>query len=104
LRVYIAGPYTGDVAANVRAAIDAADAVLSLGHVPFVPHLTHFWHLIHPRPWAEWMALDSAWVEQCQAVLRLPGPSVGADIECALAERLRIPVFRTLGDLCVALS
>jgi hypothetical protein len=98
-RVYIAGPYTkGDVAANVRAAVDAAEQVAKLGHFPYVPHLTHFWHLIHPHDWTFWMALDQEWLLQCDCVIRLPGESRGADDEVALAERHGIPVYYGLDE------
>ena len=45
--VYVAGPYTlGDVAVNVHEAIHVADLLLGLGFIPYVPQLTHFWHLM----------------------------------------------------------
>jgi hypothetical protein len=93
MRVYVAGPYTqGDVAQNVRRAIVAANVLLDRGYAPFVPHLTHFWHLLCPRPYADWLALDLVWLAQCDIVLRLPGPSNGADRECAAARAAGIPV------------
>jgi len=84
VRVYIAAPYTeGDRSENVRRAIDAATRVLDAGHEPWCPLLSHFWDLIHPRPWEVWMRLDLAWIECAEAVIRIPGESKGADIECA---------------------
>jgi hypothetical protein len=94
MRIYVAGPYTkGDVALNVRAAIEAADKLLKRGHVPYLPHLTHFWHLVCPGPYEQWIALDSAWIPFCEAIVRLPGESSGADGEVELAARLGMPVF-----------
>lgn len=99
MRVYIAGPYTlGDVVANVRQALDAADEVLKVGHTPFVPHLNHFWHLVHPGPYEQWIAWDAAWLPLCEALVRLPGESRGADGEVALAAKLGIPVFPRVAD------
>ena len=99
-RVYIAGPYTlGDVAHNVASAIDAADDLVNYGFAPYVPHLTHFWHMMHPRKWEEWMALDNEWLRACDTVLRLPGKSKGADIECAAAREMGLPVYDNLADL-----
>lgn len=98
-RVYIAGPYTGDEAANVRAAIEAAEFVRNAGHVPFVPHLMHFWGLQHPRPYGDWLAQCLVWLACCEAVLRLPGHSAGADVEVATAAKLGIPVFHAPLDL-----
>lgn len=94
IRIYIAGPYTaGDVAVNVRHAIEAGDRVARWGAVPFIPHLSHFWHLLFPQPWEFWLTQDLQWLALCDAVLRLPGESHGADLEEAEAGRLGIPVF-----------
>ena len=100
IKVYIAGPYTkGDVAANVRQAIEAADQLLTLGYWPYVPHLAHFWHMLFPRPYEDWMRLDIAWLEQCDAVLRLEGESAGADRETKRAGELELPVFTSVEEL-----
>lgn len=99
-RIFISGPYTqGDRSENVRNAIWMADFLLSAGHAPYCPHLTHFQDLLFPRPWEVWMRLDEAWLLQCEAVFRLPGESRGADRECALAERHGIPVFTDRREL-----
>ena len=92
-RIYIAGPYTGgDVAVNVRAAMEAANALIVAGYAPHVPHLYHFLHMANPRPYEDWMRLDLVWLNQCDAVVRLPGQSPGADREAVEAVRLGIPV------------
>lgn len=94
MRVYVAGPYTkGDVVENVRAAVLAGDQIFGAGHTPYVPHLTHLWHTIRPRPWEDWLRLDLEWVDVCDALIRLPGASKGADMEVAHAERRGIPVY-----------
>jgi hypothetical protein len=99
-RVYVAGPYSsGDVAANVRNAYAAATRLADAGFAPFVPHHTHFWHLLFPRPYEEWLRLDLAFLPCCEAVLRLPGESSGADAEVREATTLRIPVFDDLEEL-----
>ena len=100
MRVYIAGPYTkGDVAVNVRRAIQAGQEILDAGHSPYIPHLTHFWHFLIPAPWEQWIKHDEAWIGVCHAVLRLEGESVGADGEVKLAESLGIPVFHDMALL-----
>jgi hypothetical protein len=105
IKVYVAGPYTqGDVAVNVRAAILAADRLMGLGFAPFVPHLTHFWHLVAPRPYEDWLDLDNQFLPHCDALLRLPGVSAGAEREVALAESLGIPVFHNLKKLAAAFA
>jgi hypothetical protein len=99
-RIYIAGPYTkGDVAVNVRNAYEAASRLADLGFAPFVPHATHFWHLLFPRPYEFWLELDNQFLPTCAAVLRLPGESTGADKEVQLARTLGIPVFTEIADV-----
>jgi Domain of unknown function (DUF4406) len=99
-RVYIAGPYTtGDVAVNVRKAYEAANKLADLGFAPFVPHATHFWHMLFPRPYEFWLELDAEFLPSCNAVLRLPGASNGADGEVEQARQLSIPVFEDIKAL-----
>lgn len=93
-RIYVAGPYTkGDVALNVRAAILAGDDLISAGFFPFIPHLSHFQHLLRPRQYEDWMKIDLEWLCWCNALLRLPGESAGADRECIQADALGMPIF-----------
>ena len=99
-RIYIMGPYTGgDVAQNVRRAIEAADVVVDLGGTPYIPHLSHFWHLIKPHKYEFWMEQDIQWLEVCDAAYRLPGESKGADREYTRCGELKIPVFVISLDL-----
>lgn len=98
--VYVSGPYTHpDPVENVRGAILAADALRSLGFVPFVPHLTMLWHMVAPHPLEFWYRWDMEWVKKCDAVLRLPGLSKGADAEVMLARELALPVAYTIEEL-----
>lgn len=91
VKVYIASPYSkGDVALNVRRQIEVADKLLNLGYVPFVPTLTHFWHLVCPEPYDVWLDYDLNWIADCDYLLRLDGESNGADreVDYALANDL----------------
>lgn len=100
IAVYIASPYTkGNVAQNVRASLLAADQLVALGFVPCAPLLSHFWHLVSPKPYATWMTLDKEWILRCDCLLRLPGKSSGADEEVKWAEENRIPVFYSILEL-----
>jgi hypothetical protein len=100
IKVYIASPYAnGDTAINVKRQIDAGDALISNGFAPFIPLLYHFQHLVHPRPNSDWMNIDLEWVKACDALLRLPGISDGADQEVDCAKQNGIPVFYNLEDL-----
>lgn len=93
-RIYIAGPYTqGDVAVNVRRAVDVGDQYLRHGFFPFIPHLCHFWHFVHPHEYQTWMDYTKAFLVSCVGVNRIPGKSPGSDIEVNLARSLGIPVF-----------
>ncbi len=98
--VYIAAPYTkGDVAVNVHNVIEVADKLVDAGYMVYVPHLTHFWHIISPKPWEFWIELDSYILPYCTVVLRLAGDSEGADREVEQAKVYHIPVFYDVHDL-----
>jgi len=114
--VLIAGPYrsgTGDdpqkIEENLQTLEAAALEVWNLGHLPVI---------------GEWIALplvrragskamgDAVWqsmvypvadrlIARCDAVLRLPGKSKGADGDVAQAELLGIPVVMTADQLPV---
>ena len=103
IRVYIAGPYTGkdeiEVAANVTAAMEVWHDLADRGSIPYCPHLTHYLHQQHNREWVEWLIHDFNWLSQCQALLRIPGKSDGAEIECFLAVQWGIGVFENIEDL-----
>ena len=97
MKIYIAGPYTqGDVAENVRNAIYAGDCLARLGHIPFIPHLMHFWHFLLPHEFEFWMTQDMAWLRSCDAILRLDGESAGADREVEEAVKLGLVVYKSV--------
>lgn len=123
-RVYIAGPISkGVLADNVNAATEAFVELAKAGAAPLCPHWSVYATRCQPcrtldpagRPvtgvacvgqaqpnelsHAEWVSVDTAWVAASDAVLRLPGPSVGADIEVAYAKSLGIPVFMNIDAL-----
>jgi hypothetical protein len=114
LLVLIAGPYrsgTGDdpakLAANLAALEEAAWPIFRAGHIPMI---------------GEWVALpvmrgagvelvtDAAsehvlypaaerLLQHCDAVLRLPGESTGADRDVAVARQRGLPVYRSLAEI-----
>lgn len=99
-KIYVAGPYTkGDIPQNVANAITAGNELADLGFIPFVPHIVHWWHLQHPRPYGFWCDWDNEWLPHCDGLLRLPGLSNGSDAEIELAMRLDMPVFYEIGDV-----
>ena len=98
--VYVAGPYTKpDPDTNIRIAVLAADELRRMGFIPFVPHLTHYWHLVTPDDYEAWLAYDFQWITRCDALLRLPGDSPGADREIGFATAHEIPVFYSTDEL-----
>ena len=98
--VYIASPYSlGDQMINIRNVILIADKLITMGHIPYIPHLTGFWHLISPKPHQFWMEYDRHFLCLCNCVLRLDGESNGADNEMRLAKELGIPVYYSLEEL-----
>lgn len=97
MKVFISGPYThGDVAANVRAAIDAGMWVADHGGAPYVPHLSHFMHLVHPREYEFWMELDLRWLKECDCLVKLDGFSPGSGREAKDMKSLGRPVFASV--------
>lgn len=98
--VYVAGPLThGDHDLNIKNALEAASKLFAVGFMPYCPHLSAFWHEQFPMEYEEWMRLDAAWLERCDALVRLPGFSPGADREVEYATKLGIPVYLSLDDL-----
>lgn len=94
MRVYVAGPYTkGDVNKNVQDAITAGEKIMMRGDYPFIPHLTHYWHLLYQHSWNFWMDYDDVWLKQCDALVRLPGESLGADHEVEVAKMFGLKIF-----------
>lgn len=105
IKVFIASPYTiGDVAVNVKLQLDTANVLISLGFNPYVPLLSHFLHMAHPRPYEDWIRIDNDWIVECDYVLRLPGESSGADNEEMLAKSIGIPVVYSIDELLKAID
>lgn len=96
--VYLAGPYSKpDPVWNMHNAIKLADRVLELGFVPVIPHLTGTWHMVSPKPYPEWLAIDLEIMYRCDVVFRFPGASSGADAEVgeAFARGMRVVYSET---------
>ncbi len=116
MMILIAGPYrsgTGDdpqkMAANLRRLEEASYPIFQAGHVPMI---------------GEWVALpiwqtaggqsvgDALYdeilhptagrlIERCDAILRLPGDSKGADNDVKLAHARGIPVYYNIAEIPV---
>ena len=98
--VFVSGPYSGgDIAVNVRRAMDAGIHIIDKGDVPFIPHLFHFLHLVHEREQDLWGRIDLEFLPKCDVILRLSGESFGADVEVGVAIQEGIPVYYSLEEL-----
>jgi hypothetical protein len=125
-RVYIAGPISkGDLCHNINQATDAFVELSKAGLAPFCPHWSAYskpaeWKMVPNRftrnmrqavvceatiqgndqmQHADWLGVDLAWVSVSDAVLRLPGESIGADAEVAMAVVEDIPVFHSVAEV-----
>jgi hypothetical protein len=114
LMILVAGPYrsgTGDdpalIAANMRAMDEAALELFRRGHLPVAGEAlalpmaavagstrvgdAAFDEVFHP--------VAERLVARCDAVLRIGGPSAGADEMVAIAERSGARIYRSLEDV-----
>lgn len=94
--VYISGPISqGDPFVNVRLAIQAGERLRKHGFVPIIPHLGALWSMTADTDatYDDWIRYDLELLSRCDLLLRIPGPSKGADTEVARAGELGIPVY-----------
>ena len=105
LVVYVSGPYTAptpeQVAENVRRAEDEAHEVMRRGHVPICPHsMTHQWER-GGFSWDEFLRVDLALLERCDAICMVGAweGSAGAMRELVRAGELRLWVFKGATEL-----
>ena len=103
-RIYVAGPYSRGVPdETIARVVDAAEALLDAGWAPFVPHtMTFLWAVRHQHPVEIWYGFDLEWLAACEAIVRLPGASTGADAEVAWARANGLRVFDSLLAACDA--
>ena len=114
LLILIAGPYrsgTGDdpalMAANLTRLEEAAWPLFRAGHLPMIgewvalPVLSSAGASGPLDPLAEQVMYPTAQrlLTHCDAVLRLPGESTGADQDVAIAEERGLPVYYRLEDV-----
>jgi len=111
--ILIAGPYKsgtgGDpdaMAANLRKLEAAAWPIFEAGHVPMIGE----WVALPVLRGAGATALDTLaddvlyptaqrLLQHCDAVLRLPGQSAGADQDVAIARERGLPVYRDVAEI-----
>jgi len=111
--ILIAGPYksgTGGnpdaMAANLRKLETAAWPIFEAGHIPMIGE----WVALPVLRSAGVTALDALadyvlyptaqrLLQHCDAVLRLPGRSAGADQDVATAQQLGLPVYHDVAEI-----
>jgi hypothetical protein len=93
--LYVAGPYTRpDPVANTHAVCRVAMEIYERTEwCPVVPHLSLLWHAVTPRGERHWLDYDLHLMRRCDAVVRLPGESPGADAEIVEAVRLGMRIL-----------
>jgi hypothetical protein len=114
MMILIAGPYrsgTADdpskMAANLKRLEEASWPIFEKGHVPMIGEWVALpiWekaggkqvgdalydHILHPTA--------GRLLQHCDAVLRLPGQSLGADNDVKIAKERGIPVYFSLDDI-----
>lgn len=101
IRVFICGPYWHDDPcirlAHVFRAKAATAELVKKGYAVYCPHLMHY----VPQDGiteAMWRRQNIAWLFICDAVLRLPGASEGADDEVNQANERFMRVEYSLDD------
>lgn len=100
IRVFVSGPIThGNPEHNFAQADDAMQSLIDSGFNVFNPMLCMRSAHANSIEWATWLKLDLDWLQECDAVLRLPGLSKGANVETALAGKLGIPVFNSVAGI-----
>ncbi|MGZ4192631.1 MAG: DUF4406 domain-containing protein [Solirubrobacteraceae bacterium] len=112
--ILIAGPDrsgTGDdpelMARNLRRLEEAAWPIFQAGHIPMIgewvalPVLRSAGATGVSDPLAERVMYPTAQrlLQHCDAVLRLPGESTGADQDVAIARERGLPVFHELAEI-----
>jgi hypothetical protein len=117
MMILIAGPYrsgTGDdpalLAANLRRLEEAAWPIFRAGHVPMIgewvalPVLRGAGGTGVADPVAKQIMYPAAerLLAHCDAVLRLPGESAGADQDVAIAQKRGIPVYFSMEEIPAA--
>lgn len=97
--VYLAGPYKNGVQGeNARRSVIIADRLMGDGILVFNPLLSH-WHAKYSGRQGEWWyAYDLKWLERCEYLIYLPGPSKGVELEIRHAVTMGIPVYE-IGEI-----
>ena len=99
--IYLAGPLEPSGRIDyIRAAVEVAEEILTYHCSAIIPHtMTVMWGYAYPKSKSTWLALDKAIIAKCDAILRIPGDSEGADEEMRFAKSVGIPIYGTVEEL-----
>ena len=102
--LYLAGPYRGDIDANITAARKVAIELWERGYTVICPHLnTAHFEVDCNLPESEYIRRDLEILSRCDAIVMLPGweKSEGAcaELDYALIDRDDILVYYSADDL-----
>jgi len=99
-RIYLSGPITkGDRQRNFDQAAAMMHTLIACGYAVMNPMLSMALPASDAIDHATWIENDLPWINAAEAVYRLPGESVGADMECDYADAHGIPVYDSLAVL-----
>ncbi len=90
---------------NIESAIEIGEQLHDRGWDYYIPHLTAIQHYLicklrpaYEPPYERWLAYDYNIIGRCDAVFRMGGDSLGADMEVEYAESIGVPVY-TIEDM-----
>lgn len=108
LLIYVAGPLANKDSmrklANIEHAMDIGYRLRLKGHVPIIPHLSHYFDAYLHRTYGQredaefYMQWDFDLLRHCDALYFI-GPSPGADREISLAGELGLEIFMSMDQV-----
>ena len=100
---YLAGALTHDKRNVFNYVRKAGKKYVKLAKAGFVPYSPHFAILADIScgglDYEDWLLLDFRWIDRCDALVRIEGPSSGADREVEYAKSKNIPTY-TWKEFC----
>jgi len=98
--IYLACPMrSGHWTTNVRNAAKVGKDLMRKGYSVINPAGSWLLDLVEETDFDDWIQCDFGLVQVCDCVLRIPGFSVGGDMEADFAVRHDIPLFTDMSDL-----
>lgn len=107
MKIYIASPYSAETEEglehNTNYAVDIGIKLFKMGHIPYIPHLTHWvdkraQQICITISWNEYIKWDLEWLDLCDAILYL-GESKGTKIELARAIEKKKKIYYSVEDI-----